>query len=96
MNRQWLLAWVLLFGLPLLAIWLYLTVARTAVIWAVGLWWIWRVRVHYAKAVKAHFSVADTLLSPLALPLFSWLLVSSWIHKNLRRSMTWKGRAYTP
>ena len=91
-----LVQFMLLFGLPLLAIWLYLSVARTAVIWAVGLWWAWRVRVHYANAVKAHFSVVDTLLSPLALPLFSWLLVSSWIHKNLRRSMMWKGRPTRP
>jgi glycosyltransferase involved in cell wall biosynthesis len=86
----------LLFGLPLLAVWLYLTVARTPVIWAVGLWWAWRVRIHYANAAKAHFQVADTLLSPLALPLFSWLLLDSWMQKHLRRKMTWKGREYTP
>lgn len=91
-----LVQFLLLFGLPLLGVWLYLTVARTAAIWAVGLWWVWRVRVHYARAVKAHFSVGDTLLSPLALPLFSGLLISSWIDKNLRRSMRWKGRVYKP
>jgi glycosyltransferase involved in cell wall biosynthesis len=76
---------LLLFGLPLLAVWLYLTVARTPVIWAVVLWWAWRVRVHYANVTKAHFPVADTLLSPLALPLYSWLLLDSWMQKHLHR-----------
>jgi len=84
----------LLFGLPLLGIWLYLTVARTPVIWAVGLWWAWRVRIHYANAAKAHFPVADVLLSPLALPLYSWLLIDSWMQKHIRHRVTWKGREY--
>ncbi|MHB1794987.1 MAG: glycosyltransferase family 2 protein [Acidobacteriaceae bacterium] len=84
----------LLFGLPLLAIWLYVTVARAPVIWAVGLWWAWRVRVHYANTAKAHFPVADVLLSPLALPLYGWLLLDSWRRKHLRRKVTWKGREY--
>jgi glycosyltransferase involved in cell wall biosynthesis len=85
----------LLFGLPLLGIWLYLAVARTPVIWAVGLWWAWRMRVHYANTAKAHFPVADVLLSPLALPLYGWLLIDSWMQKHLRRKITWKGRQYT-
>jgi glycosyltransferase involved in cell wall biosynthesis len=86
---------LLLFGLPLLAIWLYLTVARTPVIWAVVLWWAWRVRAHYANEAKAHFSAADTLLSPLALPLYSWLLLDSWMQKHLQRKLAWKGREYS-
>ena len=84
----------LLFGLPLLGIWLYLTVARTPVIWAVGLWWAWRVRVHYANTAKAHFPGADVLLSPLALPLYAWLLIDSWMQQHVRHSVTWKGREY--
>ncbi|MHB1936553.1 MAG: glycosyltransferase family 2 protein [Acidobacteriaceae bacterium] len=84
----------LLFGLPLLTIWLYLTVVRTPIIWAVGLWWAWRVRVHYANIAKAHFPITDVLLSPLALPLYGWLLIDSWTPKHLRRKTTWKGRSY--
>ncbi len=84
----------LLFGLPLLGIWLYLTVARTPVIWAVGLWWAWRVRVHYANTAKAHFPVADVLLSPLALPLYAWQLIDSWIEQRVRHRAIWKGRMY--
>jgi glycosyltransferase involved in cell wall biosynthesis len=85
---------ILLFGLPLVAIWLYLTVARTPVIWAVALWWAWRLRVHYGRVAKAHFSALDTMLSPLGLPLFGWLLVASWMQKNVRHQVTWKGRSY--
>jgi glycosyltransferase involved in cell wall biosynthesis len=84
----------LLFGLPLLGIYLYLIVVRTPVIWAVGLWWAWRVRVHYANTAKAHFPVADVLLSPLALPLYAWLLIDSWMQQHVRHSVTWKGREY--
>ncbi|MGO8720033.1 MAG: glycosyltransferase [Acidobacteriaceae bacterium] len=85
---------VLLFGLPLLAVWLYLTVARMPVVWAVGLWWAWRVRVHYANTARAHFPIADVLLSPVALPLYSWLLLDSWMQKHLRGRLAWKGREY--
>jgi glycosyltransferase involved in cell wall biosynthesis len=85
---------MLIFGLPLFAIWLYLAVARVELIWAVGLWWVWRVGVHYSRVSKANFSLPDTLLSPLALPLFSWLLIDSWIRKNLHQRVTWKGRSY--
>ncbi len=84
----------LLFGLPLLGVWLYLNVARTPVIWAVGLWWAWRVRVHYANTAKAHFPIADALSSPLALPLYGWLLIDSWMQKHLRHRVMWKGREY--
>lgn len=84
----------LLFGLPLLEIYLYLIVARSPVIWAVGLWWAWRVRVHYANTTKAHFPVADVFLSPVALPLYAWLLIDSWIQQHLRHRVTWKGREY--
>lgn len=86
----------LLFGLPLLAVWSYLTVVRKEVIWAIVLWWAWRVRIHYANVARAHFSALDTMLSPLALPLFAWLLLASWVQKNVRRQVTWKGRNYSP
>ncbi len=86
---------VLIFGLPVFAIWLYLTVARVELIWAVGLWWAWRVGMHYSRVSKANFSPSDTLLSPLALPLFSWLLIDSWMRKNTHRQVTWKGRGYS-
>ncbi len=86
---------LLLFGLPVLAVWLYLIVARPAVIWAVWLWWVWRLGVHYSRVSKANFPLLDTVLTPLALPLFSWLLLDSWMGKRLQRKVMWKGRSYS-
>lgn len=85
----------LLVGLPLLAIWLYLTVAREGILWAVVLWWVWRLRVHYSRVSKANFEWLDTLLSPLALPLFGWLMLDSQMGKRLHRPVKWKGRSYS-
>lgn len=84
----------LLFGLPALAIWLYLIAAHAGLIWAVALWWLWRVRVHFAHVSRSHFSWPDTLLSPLALPLFGGMLVESWMRKSLGKPAEWKGRSY--
>lgn len=90
-----LLQGTLLLGLPLVAVWLYLIAARVEVIWAVILWWAWRVRVHYSHIAAAHFSGSDTALSPLALPAYAVLLVHSWMQRNVRRQVTWKGRSYS-
>lgn len=84
----------LIFGLPLLAIWMYLTVMRTALIWLVGLWWIWRLGVHFSRVSKAHFPAMDTALSLLGLPLYGSLLLDSWMRKTMRRPVEWKGRSY--
>jgi glycosyltransferase involved in cell wall biosynthesis len=84
----------LLFGLPVLVIYLYLIVARTPVIVAAGLWWAWRGGVHYSNTAKSHFPAVDVFLSPLALPLYSWLLIDSWMQQNVRHKATWKGREY--
>lgn len=89
-----LLQTVLIFGLPLLAVWMYLTVARTQLIWLVVFWWIWRVGVHLSTVSKAHFSAGDTVLSLLGLPLYSWLLLESWMRKMFHHPVIWKGRDY--
>ncbi len=85
-----LIEFALLFGLPWLAMWLIFPLQQIAVL----LWWIWRIGVHYARISKAHFSVVDTALSPLGLPLFAWLLARSWLQRKLRRRVVWKGRIY--
>jgi glycosyltransferase involved in cell wall biosynthesis len=88
----WRLAeFALVLGLPLLALWLVFPVQRVAVL----LWWGWRLSVVYARTAKAHFPFADTLLAPLGLPLFAGLLLRSWLQKNLRRKVDWKGRSYS-
>jgi glycosyltransferase involved in cell wall biosynthesis len=84
----------LIFGLPLLAVYMYLTVVRTPVIVAVLLWWAWRVQIQIRNTARSHFPMKDVLLSPLALPLFGWLLVESWSVRQFRRPVIWKGRTY--
>jgi glycosyltransferase involved in cell wall biosynthesis len=84
----------LLFGLPVLAVYLYLIVANAGLIWAVALWWVWRAGIHYTSVAKAHFSWQDTLITPLALPVFGWLLIESRLRKSMGRPAIWKGREY--
>jgi hypothetical protein len=43
---------------------------------------------------KAHFGLANELLSPLGLPLFALLLLRSWFHYRWHKSVRWKGRTY--
>jgi glycosyltransferase involved in cell wall biosynthesis len=44
---------------------------------------------------RAHFSWTANALSIFGLPVFSYLLLSSW-HRYRRGSVIWKGRAYDP
>ena len=44
---------------------------------------------------RAHFSWNANLLALFGLPLFSSLLVRSWLHSRVRGAVTWKGRKYS-
>jgi len=44
---------------------------------------------------RAHFPPAANLLSFFGLPLFSLLLVRSWLHSRVRGEVRWKGRTYS-
>lgn len=48
---------------------------------------LWRIR-------RAHFPATANLMSFFGLPLFSWLLLRSWLHTRVRGAVTWKGRTY--
>jgi hypothetical protein len=45
---------------------------------------------------KAHFGPLATVLSPLGLPLFVFLLLRSQNHTRWRKEVRWKGRTYRP
>ncbi len=45
-------------------------------------------------AFYRHFPMKDNLAAFFGLPLFVWLLWRSWLHSNVRRAVTWKGRTY--
>lgn len=52
---------------------------------------LWR---FYARVAKSNFPALDCALSPLALPLFSFLLYRSWFQRTILHRVAWKGRSY--
>jgi glycosyltransferase involved in cell wall biosynthesis len=98
-NTLALAAWrmldlVLLVGLPLLAFWEYQHLLRPLYVWAIVLIWarnLWR---YYRRVAKSNFPAADCAVTPLALPLFAYLLYQSWFHHTVTRRVSWKGREY--
>lgn len=49
----------------------------------------------FIRILTAHFPWKATLAAVFGLPLFSWLLLRSYLHANVRGAVTWKGRTYT-
>jgi len=47
-----------------------------------------------ARVLAAHFPWKATLMSVPGLPLFSFLLLRSYIHSQVRGTVSWKGRTY--
>lgn len=88
----WRLLDILLLLLPLL-IWLlpYLVLWQRAAILAL---WARTLFRFYQRVARAHFPFLDSLFSPLGLPLFSALLIGSWIRHRVLHTVTWKGREY--
>ncbi len=76
---------VLLYLLPYLVLW-----QRGAII----LLWARTLVRFYNRVARSHFSFADCAISVLALPLFVWLLVRSWMNHKLFHQVEWKGREY--
>jgi glycosyltransferase involved in cell wall biosynthesis len=52
---------------------------------------LWR---FYARVAKSNFPALDCAITPLALPLFAFLLYRSWFQTNLLHRVRWKGRDY--
>lgn len=57
---------------------------------AVLLWGMFLFRIR-----RAHFPWKANLLALFGLPLFSSLLIRSWLHSRVRGAVTWKGRKYS-
>ena len=76
---------VLAFGLPWLVTW-----QRTAimVVWVRTLWG------YYSRVARSNFSATDVAVSVVGIPLFVYLLVRSFIHHRINKSVVWKGRSY--
>lgn len=94
------LDFLLLFGLPVLAFWLWdaklamHSVAWLSGGWIIGLLWIRTLVRFYARVAKSNFPFFDCLISPLGLPLFVLLLYRSWFQHRVLKRVSWKGRSY--
>ncbi len=76
---------LLLFLFPYLVLW-----QRVAILL---LWGRTLVRF-YTRVARSNFSAVDCAISPLALPLFLYLLLRSWMNHKLFHQVVWKGREY--
>jgi glycosyltransferase involved in cell wall biosynthesis len=94
------LDFLLLFGLPFLAVELWS--ARLAAHslewlgagWILALLWIRTLVRFYARVAKSNFPFVDCALTPLGLPLFVVLLYRSWFQHRILKQVSWKGRTY--
>ena len=83
---------LLFFCLPILALALPLPYSLQR--WAILLVWLRTTWGFYHRVARSHFPVADQAISLLGVPLFAALLVRSYLHRRINKSVGWKGRTY--
>jgi glycosyltransferase involved in cell wall biosynthesis len=87
-----LLQFLLFFGLPALALWLPQLVPLQR--WAILLVWLRTTWGFYHRVARSNFPAGDVAASIFGVPLFAWLLIRSWLHLRMKKSVGWKGRSY--
>ncbi|HXE06125.1 MAG TPA: hypothetical protein VN579_09080, partial [Bryobacteraceae bacterium] len=94
------LDFVLLFGLPVLSIWLWnarlpaQSLSWLGAGWVIALLWLRTLFRFYRRVAKSNFPFFDCLISPFGLPLFVLLLYRSWFQHRVLKRVSWKGRSY--
>jgi len=94
------LDFVLLFGLPILSIWLWnarlpaQSLSWLGAGWVIALLWLRTLFRFYRRVAKSNFPFFDCLISPVGLPLFVLLLYRSWFQHRVLKRVSWKGRSY--
>ena len=83
---------LLFFCLPVLA--LMLPLPYTLQRWAILLVWLRTTWGFYHRVARSHFPIVDQAISILGVPLFAALLVRSYLHRRMNKSVSWKGRTY--
>ena len=83
---------LLFFCLPILALALPLPYSLQR--WAILLVWLRTTWGFYHRVARSHFPVADQAISLLGVPLFAALLVRSYLHRRINKSVGWKGQTY--
>jgi glycosyltransferase involved in cell wall biosynthesis len=90
----------LLFGLPILAVWLWNAKFAAHSLqwlgagWALLILWFRTLIRFYARVAKSNFGFLNCMVSPLGLPLFCVLLYRSWFQLRILKQVSWKGRDY--
>ncbi len=83
---------VLFFAIPALALGMpYLVNWQRGLLLLVLVRVLWR---FYARVARSNFPASDCAVSILGIPMFVYLLVRSFIHHRLRKTVTWKNRSY--
>ena len=94
------LDFVLIFGLPVLAVELWgahfggRSFEWLGAGWVLLLLWARNLLRFYSRVAKSNFGFVDCALSPLGLPLFVFLLYRSWFQNRVLKRVSWKGRTY--
>jgi glycosyltransferase involved in cell wall biosynthesis len=95
-----LLDFVLLVGLPFLAVKLWNArfgahgLEWLGAGWVMALLWVRNLFRFYGRVAKSNFPFVDCAISPLGLPLFVALLYRSWFKHRVLKQVSWKGRTY--
>ncbi len=91
---------LLFFVLPVLALMLPVVamglppsrlMLATVLLWLLWLRTLFR---FYGRVARSNFPAADVAISIVGVPMFCWLLVRSYLHHRVTRSVDWKGRKY--
>jgi len=86
------LQFLLFFGLPALAMGMPLLVIWQR--WAILLVWLRTTWGFYGRVARSKFAAGDVAISIFGVPLFCWMLLRSYLHHRVTRSVDWKGRRY--
>ena len=85
---------LLIVGIPFIAtLWFFPTQLPRILLWIVWARVLWRL---FARTAKSNFPATDIALSLLGLPVFIFLLLRSYLHIRIIKSIAWKGRTYKP
>ncbi|HVZ84317.1 MAG TPA: glycosyltransferase family 2 protein [Terracidiphilus sp.] len=94
------LDFVLLFGLPVLAVELWNgrftppSIQWVTAGWVLLLVWARNLFRFYRRVARSNFGFVNCALAPLGLPLFVVLLYRSWFQHRVLKQVSWKGRTY--
>jgi glycosyltransferase involved in cell wall biosynthesis len=84
---------VLFFGIPWIALtWPYLLNWQRG---ALLLVWLRTLGRFYSRVARSNFPALDCAIAIIGIPLFVYLLIRSFIHHRINKSVRWKGRSYS-